>query len=374
MVKEIQSLQEFEKEIRYPGLVVVDFFTTWCGPCKMIAPIIEQFASKYPEVKFIKVDIEKNEDISAPRRIQSIPTFHFIVNGNQVDEMKGANPTALEQKINQHKVNTNPFGGTGNKLSSSTGNEMSAREARLKAFGTLEPTRAPIPPPAPAAAVAKPSTDEEDEDEALQRAMALSIAEQQQAKSPAAPAASTSQQQEAADLAAAEQEFAALEAQNAAQAPEIHTKPTNSNGEWDEEMVPVPVNAEILEQLIDMGFPDVRARKGIVHGGTLEGALTWLSEHEDDPEIDQPYLVKKSDTIPKPPMTAEEKAKKIEDMKNKIKQRREDRSKQEKADEIRREKERRERGQKMDETLEERQRLQRKHEQERLKREKLVRN
>jgi thioredoxin 1 len=372
MVKEIQSLQEFEKEIRYPGLVVVDFFTTWCGPCKMIAPIIEQFATKYPEVKFIKVDIEKNEDIAAPRRIQSIPTFHFIVNGNQVDEMKGANPTTLEQKINQHKLNANPFGGTGNKLSGTTGNELSAREARLKAFGSLEQPRAAIPPPAPVAAVAKPSTDE-DEDEVLQRAMVLSIAEQHQAKAlAAAPATSSSKQQEAADLAAAEQEFATLEAQSAA-APEIHTKPTTANGEWDEEMVPVPVNAEILEQLIEMEFPDVRARKGIVHGGTLEGALTWLSEHENDPEIDQPYLVKKSDTIPKPPMTAEEKAKKIEDMKNKIKQRREDRSKQEKVDEIRREKERRERGQKIDETLEERQRIQRKLEQEKLKREKLVR-
>jgi thiol-disulfide isomerase/thioredoxin len=55
MVKEITSSDEFNKEIRVPNLVVVDFYATWCGPCKMIAPFIEQLSTKYPEVKFIKV-------------------------------------------------------------------------------------------------------------------------------------------------------------------------------------------------------------------------------------------------------------------------------------------------------------------------------
>jgi uncharacterized UBP type Zn finger protein len=48
-----------------------------------------------------------------------------------------------------------------------------------------------------------------------------------------------------------------------------------------------------------MGITDVRARKGLVHGGNVEGAVVWISEHQDDPDIDQPYMVKKSDTIPK---------------------------------------------------------------------------
>lgn len=139
-------------------------------------------------------------------------------------------------------------------------------------------------------------------------------------------------------------------------------------------MVPVPVDEGLLSQLIDMGFTDVRGRKAIIHGKNLEGALEWLTEHQDDPDIDQPYMVRKSDTIPKPPLTAEEKARRVEEMKDKIKKRREDRDKQEKADEIRREKERRERGQKMEETLEERQRLQRKREAERIKKEKEVRS
>lgn len=201
------------------------------------------------------------------------------------------------------------------------------------------------------------------EEEALASAMQLSLG--------ASSIGTSAQTQDAEDHAAAELELAAaIEAENEVQ-PEYHMKQEGS--EWEEEMVPVPVNQDLLTQLLDMGFSDTRARKGLVHGGSLEGALGWLGEHEDDPDIDQPYMVKKSDTIPKPPMSAEEKAKKLEDMKNKIKQRREEKAKAEKSEEIRREKERRERGQKMDETIEERQRLMRKREAERLKREKEVR-
>jgi thioredoxin-like negative regulator of GroEL len=68
-------------------------------------------------LRFIKVDIEKNQDIAEPRKISSIPTFHFIVGGKLKDEMQGANPTQLESKINQWKVDVNPFGGKGFKLS-----------------------------------------------------------------------------------------------------------------------------------------------------------------------------------------------------------------------------------------------------------------
>ena len=61
--------------------------------------------------------------------------------------------------------------------------------------------------------------------------------------------------------------------------------------EWEEEMVPVPVDSALLSDLMEMGFSDVRARKGLVHGNSLDGALAWLSEHQDDADIDQPYMV-----------------------------------------------------------------------------------
>ncbi len=378
MVKEIQSLGEFEQETKGPGLVVVDFFTTWCGPCKQIAPFIDTLAAKYPEVKFIKVDIEKNEDIAAPLRISSIPTFHFMVKGSLVDEMKGADPRVLEQKVTQYKVDVNPFKGAGNTLASPDADPnvpaLSAREARLKAFAALEgPQKKPVP-----AANAKPSANDagnDDEDEALAKALALSIADSKpsgsaaaSAQKAAAPAVSQQQQKlDDADYAAAAAE---LDAQDD-NAPVQHFQEAPGQ-EWEEEMVPVPVNADLLAQLLEMGFEDVRARKGLVHGGSLEGAMSWLADHQDDADIDQPYMVKKSDTLPKPPLSEEEKAKRVQAIKDKVKERKAERARAEKADEIRKEKERRERGQKIDETLEERQRLARKREAEKMKKEKDV--
>jgi len=377
MVKEITDIGEFEREVSGPGLVVVDFFTTWCGPCKAIAPVLESLAAKYPDVKFIKVDIEKNEDIARPRNISSIPTFHFMVKGSLVDEMKGGNPQALEQKIIQHKVDLNPFQGSGHKLVSEDTDPnlpaLSAREARLKAFASLEGPRKPIN-------AAEGDTgkkmdiveDADDEEEAMAKAMSLSLAGKEEAgdvkpvpSAATAPKKSLQQQQEEADYSAAEAELDAEENK-----PLEHVMEAAGGQEWEEEMVPVPVNEELLAQLLEMGFPDVRARKSLVHGGSLDGAMVWLGDHQDDPDIDQPYLVRKADTIPKPPLSEEEKAARTAAIREKMAQRKADRVKQEKADEIRREKERRERGQKMEQTQEERQRLQRKREAERMKREK----
>lgn len=112
---------------------------------------------------------------------------------------------------------------------------------------------------------------------------------------------------------------------------------------------------------------------GLTHGGSLEGALAWIEEHQGDPDIDQPYMVRKSDVMPKPPMSAEEKAKRLQEMKKKIQERRAERSQAEKATEQKREKERIERGKMMQETQEERDRLARKREAEKQKKEKEVR-
>lgn len=190
------------------------------------------------------------------------------------------------------------------------------------------------------------------EEEALQRAMELSVQ----------PDAATVAQEQA-DYAAAAKEL------EDANAPEIHMK-GNGGVDWEEEMVPVPVNNDMLAQLIDMGVTDVRGRKALVHGGSVDGALAWLTEHQDDADIDQPYLVRLKDTLPKPELTEEEKRIKLEEVKERIKARREERARQEKAEEIKREKERRERGQKLDETMEERQKMQRKRELDKAKREK----
>lgn len=148
MVKEISSAGEFNSEIKGPGLVVVDYFATWCGPCRNIAPFVEELSRKYPHVKFLKVDSDKVQEVCSERRISSLPTFQFFVKGNQVDEIKGADPAALEAKVNQHKCDpVDSFGGkkvTLGGTADATGPPVDPREARLRFMG-LSVEAKPIP-------------------------------------------------------------------------------------------------------------------------------------------------------------------------------------------------------------------------------------
>jgi len=80
MVKEIKTKQEFDEIISQSKLVVVDFTATWCGPCQRIAPVFSDLAEANPEVEFIKVDVDANEEVASACAIQSMPTFHFYKN------------------------------------------------------------------------------------------------------------------------------------------------------------------------------------------------------------------------------------------------------------------------------------------------------
>jgi thioredoxin 1 len=102
MVKAVTDYSEFQNEIKKPGLVVVDYFATWCGPCKIISPIFEQLKDKYPNVTFLKVDVDEADEIAQERQIQSMPTFQFFVAGNMVEEFHGADSKRLEEIIIQY--------------------------------------------------------------------------------------------------------------------------------------------------------------------------------------------------------------------------------------------------------------------------------
>lgn len=79
-VKEINS-DELREVIAGGGKVLVDFFATWCGPCKMLAPVVDKVASKNENVTFVKVDIDKNIDAAEAFGVQVIPTLVLIENG-----------------------------------------------------------------------------------------------------------------------------------------------------------------------------------------------------------------------------------------------------------------------------------------------------
>jgi thioredoxin 1 len=86
------------------GLAVVDFWATWCGPCRMIAPILDQLSEEYAgRVKITKLDVDANQKTAASFQVRSIPTLLFFKDGKLVDQVIGAVPkTALAAKFDQH--------------------------------------------------------------------------------------------------------------------------------------------------------------------------------------------------------------------------------------------------------------------------------
>ena len=85
-IKLVASLSEFEEDLKAAGdkLVVVDFYATWCGPCRMIAPKLEEMAKQNSNVVFLKVDVDEAEDVSEKYSISAMPTFLFFKNGEKV--------------------------------------------------------------------------------------------------------------------------------------------------------------------------------------------------------------------------------------------------------------------------------------------------
>ena len=81
--------------------LVVDFWATWCGPCRMVAPLLEELAKKYGgQVVLGKCDVEENEDLTGEFGIRNIPTILFFKNGEVVDKVIGAQPKEkIEEKI-----------------------------------------------------------------------------------------------------------------------------------------------------------------------------------------------------------------------------------------------------------------------------------
>ena len=91
-MNEIKSTQQFEQDVlnsNHP--VFVDFWTTWCGPCQMVSPIVEELAKEYEDiVNFVKVDVDQNKELASKYNILSIPTLAIFRNGQVVAQAAGA--------------------------------------------------------------------------------------------------------------------------------------------------------------------------------------------------------------------------------------------------------------------------------------------
>ncbi len=98
--------QNFEEIINTEKPVLVDFWAEWCGPCKMIGPVVEELAGEYDGKAVVaKVDVDSNPEVSAKFGIRSIPTLLVFKNGEIVDKQIGAVPkTVLSEKLEAQLV------------------------------------------------------------------------------------------------------------------------------------------------------------------------------------------------------------------------------------------------------------------------------
>ena len=102
--------QNFDIEVLQSDVpVLVDFWAPWCGPCRMVAPMVEQIANDYEgKLKVVKLNTDENQDVAVRYGIRSIPTMGIFQNGKVVDAIIGAVPKQLlEQKLKPYMASIN---------------------------------------------------------------------------------------------------------------------------------------------------------------------------------------------------------------------------------------------------------------------------
>ncbi|KAJ2476890.1 mitochondrial thioredoxin [Coemansia sp. RSA 2131] len=98
-VHEFKDVQSFNNFITKNEFVVISFSAIWCGPIEAISPVFTSLSEEYPEIKFVKIDIDELEELSQTYGVTTMPTFKFLRCSGVIDECLGANPDELTSKV-----------------------------------------------------------------------------------------------------------------------------------------------------------------------------------------------------------------------------------------------------------------------------------
>ena len=92
--------ENYQKEvIESDKPVLIDFFATWCGPCKMVSPVVDEIANERPDIKVCKLDVDRNLDLARTFQVMSVPTLVAMKNGEIINKIIGAMPKAQILKM-----------------------------------------------------------------------------------------------------------------------------------------------------------------------------------------------------------------------------------------------------------------------------------
>ncbi|XP_021759899.1 thioredoxin H5-like [Chenopodium quinoa] len=106
-----QTLDQFKQNLEDGNskkLTVINFTATWCAPCRFMAPILSEFANKYEDVLFFKVDVDELKTIAEDYKVHSLPTFVFLKDGKEVNRFVGANKETLLKLVTKHSGRSLP--------------------------------------------------------------------------------------------------------------------------------------------------------------------------------------------------------------------------------------------------------------------------
>ncbi|KAJ5812429.1 hypothetical protein N7474_008730 [Penicillium riverlandense] len=101
VVTPLSGRAKFDEVINSGDVVIIDFWATWCGPCRVISPIFEKLSEEVRGPKFYKVDVDEEQEIAEEVGIKAMPIFMAFKDGQQIDHLIGATPQKLESLVKE---------------------------------------------------------------------------------------------------------------------------------------------------------------------------------------------------------------------------------------------------------------------------------